>query len=213
MIKSIRAAVLISVLVLLASCSGKVRYTLSQELTTARPYTVAVLPVIWVAEETDYAGGIKRLMRTMSLERLRALNYGTVSIEEVDKHSLIAEKIIPKVGNSTFVALRPEEAAKLLDVDTILYIKLTEWDEDRFVTYVSLKMAATFELYSATGNLLWQAEYSTSESDIRLDKESMELAVIRTYEPRIQRFVDAVFSTLPRNAPRLKKERYFDWLP
>jgi hypothetical protein len=42
----------------------------------------------------------------------------------------------------------------------------------------------------------------------------MELAVQKIYEPRIQRFVDAVFTTLPPGEAKAgQRKTYFQWLP
>ena len=51
-------------------------------------------------------------------------------------------------------------------------------------------------------------------ADLGLDSRPMELAVHQAFEPRIQRFVDAVFSTLPpREAEESQRKTYFQWLP
>jgi len=190
----------------LGGCGYKVNYALTPEFSTIRPGLVAVAPVIWEAEAAPEAGDVKWLFRAMSTERLTSLNYRALSIKEVDER-------VRKAGAGKVAGAGPAEAARLLGADAVIYIRVTGWDVDKFLTYASLSFSAAFEMYSATGARLWAADYSTTESDIRLDTESMELAVLQTYEPRLQRFVDAVFATLPPSEPAVKKERYFDWLP
>ena len=68
----------------------------------------------------------------------------------------------------------------------------------------------------ATGERVWRAEFDTGDSDMGLERELLELGVIKAYEPAIQRVIDAVFSTIPENkvSARGKPERaYYDWLP
>ncbi|MFQ5464579.1 MAG: hypothetical protein ACE5EI_01490 [Thermodesulfobacteriota bacterium] len=205
-----RATLLIaSALVLLAAlggCGYKVNYALTPEFSTIRPGLVAVAPVVWETDAAPEAGDVKWLFRAMSTERLTSLNYRALSIKEVDQR-------VRKAGARKVAEAAPADAARLLGVDAVLYIRVTGWDVDKFLTYASLSFSAAFELYSATGARVWTAEYSTRESDIRLDTETMELAVLQTYEPRLQRFVDAIFATLPPSEPTVTRERYFDWLP
>lgn len=189
---------------LLSGCAPRVEYAVDREFTVVRPKTVAIAPVKWSAEATGDSPGIAGYFRAMSAERLKRLNYAVAPIDEVDR---------VYAADTGLAGAAPDEAARALGVDTVLYIEVTEWDADMFLTYASLSIKAGFDLYSATGAKLWSASYGTSEADFALDRESVELAVLKIYEPRVQRFVDAVFSTLPPNEARVEKRRYFDWLP
>jgi hypothetical protein len=142
----------------------------------------------------------------MALARLKSLNYAVLDLEEVDEKYL-------KLGSGRFKEMNPGEVSRFFGADAVLYTRITKWEEKLLVAYASLEIGAGFELYSADGTMLWKAHYSTSESDIKFDRTSMELAVIKVYEPRIQRVVNAVFSTLPPGLKRKEEKRFFDWLP
>lgn len=190
----------------LAGCSNAVKYTVSEQYGRTRPYTIAVMPVI--REDAAEEGGaeVSRLFRTMSAERLKNMNYGVATLEDVDGKVL-------KQGANRSALKTPRETAAELGADAVLYIYITDWDTRLFVTYASLRFKARFELYSKDGAKLWQASHGWGDADLRLDRNSLELAVIKAYEPQVQRFVDLVFATLPPGEPPKDNERYFDWLP
>ncbi|MBI5344513.1 MAG: hypothetical protein HZB83_04130 [Deltaproteobacteria bacterium] len=190
----------------LAGCSNAVKYTLSGQYARARPHSVAVMPVKGADSMADGKREVSYLFRTMAVERLKAMNYNAVPLEEVDVRIL-------KSGRDQFAGKTPKEIAGELDVDSILYIHITEWDSRLFVTYASMKFKARFELYGRDGARLWQADHSWGDADLRLDRASLELAVIKAYEPQVQRFIDLVFATLPKGETRQEEKRYFDWLP
>jgi hypothetical protein len=177
-------------------------YTISEDYGSLSPRTVVILPVGGDVEDAN----VKRLFRTMAFKRLKSLNYGVLDLEEVDEEYL-------KVGSGRFKDMEPGEVSRFFGADGVLYTRITKWKEKLLLTYASLEIGAGFELYSANGTMLWEAAYTTKESEIKFDKGSMELAVINVYEPRIQRVVDAIFSTLPPGLSRKEEKRFFDWLP
>ncbi len=197
------AGLLILVLVL-AGCGSPIQYVVSDQYSRIRPRAVAVLPVEWGAEVNAETEGISLLLRTMASEKLRSMNYGTIPLEETNA----------KVGK-TLTGKDPVELSRLLNADAVLYIGVDEWKKTEFVTYASLNVKTRFELYSSRGTRLWAAEYHDRDMDLRLDTSSMEFAVIKAYEPKMQRLVDSSFATLPQGtvATRDKKETYFQWLP
>jgi hypothetical protein len=199
-------AVLLTVLVI--GCAAKVETSLSTEFNVIPIRDVAVLQVVWPEgrTETPAEPEIASLFRAMTVERLETLNYGVVPLDVVDER-------IAGFGEAEILPAAPDEAARLAGADAVLYIRIERWDVDDLLTYTSLEMEATFELYSGTGLMLWQASYSTSEADLGLDEETIRLAVVDTYEPRVQRFVDAVMATLPRSSHVSPPRRFFDWLP
>lgn len=200
----LKTVVLLLAVIVLAGCAGKVRYDLNTDFESAAPRTVAVLPVDWQTSGGEDQARVGRLFREMSVEKLREMNYSVVPVDKVDKgYAPLAD------GDKT-----PGHAATALGTDAVLSISVTDWDESTFFSYASLKLGTRFELYSANGARLWSADYSTKESDATLfDSESVELGVIKAFEPRIQRVVDAVFSSLPRVEAEHREKRYFDWLP
>lgn len=189
----------------LAGCASAINYTLDPGYGKASPARIAVLPVI--IEGTVDAGDkdIGALFRAMSFERLREMNYSPVPLEEIDRR-------LGKEGRAADKG--PQDIARLLGADAALYIRVAGWNKGRLPAYASLKVEGTYELYSSDGRMLWSATHSTKESDLGLDSKAMEAGVLKAYEPRIQRFVDDVFSTLPhREARQSEKETFYQWLP
>jgi len=188
----------------LAGCSNAVTTTISDRYMTYQPRTIAVLPVVWTGESVKNKG-VSETFRLMSSAKLKELNYGVSDPGVVDA-------AYEKLGQSA-ASTAPEKLAAVTGSDAVLYIKIRQWDVSRFVTYASLTVEADYELYSASGERLWQARYSTRDADLRLDKKSLEYAIITAYEPKVQRFVDAVFTTLPGYSGRTQARTFFQWLP
>lgn len=183
-------------------CSSMPVSTLSGDYRSSSPRTVVVLPVGGAVEDAN----VRRLFRVMTFERLKSLNYAVFALEEVDEKYL-------KLGSERFKDMSPGEVSKFFGADAVLYTTITQWEEKTLVTYVSLEIGADFALYGADGRRLWDSAYSTKESDLKFDRTSTEVAVIKVYEPRVQRIVDAAFSTLPRGTVRKEDKKFFDWLP
>lgn len=189
----------------LTGCGPAIKHTVSPEYAQISPKRVVVLPIIWEQQAAPEADKISLLFRKMSSERLGLLNYSPVPLDEVDKAG---------TGPDWFVGKPVHEITDRLKADSVLFIRIKDWDKDNLLPYKSLNIEAAFELHSAVGKTLWKAEYSTSEADLGLDSRPMELAVQKAFEPRIQRFVDAVFSTLPPGeAEKSQRKTYFQWLP
>lgn len=195
---------LFMLLAFLSGCANAVRTTLSERYAANSPGTVAVVPVFWQADAEGKEVGYT--FRMMTVEKLKDLNYRVVPPAAVDDAYI-------KLGSSSMAGKSPAELAALLNADAVLFIRIKTWTVDRFVTYASLKVEAAYELYSATGERLWKAEYATRDADLRLDRKSMEYAIIKAYEPKVQRFVDAIFSTLPQAQARTNARSFFKWLP
>jgi hypothetical protein len=201
-----KTIVSIALFLALAGCGPAIKHSVAPEYAQISPKRVVVLPIVWEHTAAPEAGDISLLFRKMSSERLGLLNYSAVPLDEVDKAG---------AGQTDWFVGKPaDEIAARLQADSVLYIYMKEWDTDSLLPYKSLKIAAAFELHSAIGKVLWKAEYSTREADLRLDSRQLELAVQKVYEPRIQRFVDAVFTTLPpAEAQEGQRKTYFQWLP
>lgn len=189
---------------LLAGCGAAVQHTVSADYALISPKRVAVLPLVWEGKASPDAEEISLLFRKMAAEKLEMLHYSTVPLDEVNKAG----------GPGWFDRKPAHEVASRLNADSVLYIRVKDWDTDSFASYKSLKITAAFELHSAADKALWTAEFSTSEADVGLDSRPMELAVHKAYEPRVQRFIDAVFTTLPPGeAKESQRKTYFQWLP
>ncbi|MBZ0221312.1 MAG: hypothetical protein K8I01_12890 [Candidatus Methylomirabilis sp.] len=201
--KKLLTAILLALM--LGGCGPAVRHVITDGYAKAAPGKVAVLPVVWEEKAPGEAEDISRLFRAMSVEKLAGLKYLTVPLEEFEKGGLKADDWASRPTN---------EAAALLGADALLYIRVTDWDKDSFLPYASLSIEASFELRSAAGQLLWKADHRSRESDLNLDRAPMHLAMYKAYEPRVQKFVDAVFTTLPPGkAEERAKKTYFKWLP
>lgn len=199
---------LLSVVVLsavLAGCASAINYTLDPGYAKASPASIAVLPVV-IGEPVDAVDkDIGALFRAMSFGRLREMGYNPVPLDEIDRR-------LGKDGRAADKG--PQYVARLLGADAVLYIRVSRWDKGRLPAYASLKVEGSYELYASDGRRLWSASHSTKESDLGLDGKAMEAGVLKAYEPRIQRFVDDVFSTLPqREARQREKETFYQWLP
>lgn len=189
---------------LLFGCGAAVKHTVSGEYNQVSPKRIAVMPLIWEGRATTGREDISLLFRKMASQKLETLNYSTVSLEEVNKAG----------EPGWFSGKPPHEVANRLNADSVLYIRVTKWNVESLATYKALKIGAIFELHSAYGKLLWTAEFETSEADLGFDSQPMELAVHKAFEPRVQRFVDAVFTTLPAGeAKESQRKTYFQWLP
>jgi len=210
MIRSFFATLSIFALVVCAGCSNSVTHTLSENYAQSSPRGVAVLPVEWPASWAGFSAtedkAVSYLFRTMVYEKLKTKNFHPVALEVIDEAYL-------KGGKASLSGKGPKELAALFNADSVLFVKVTEWDKTTLGGYASLTIDASFEMHSSAGTPLWVAQYSTKESDLRLDAASVEYSVIKAFEPRIQRFVDAVFSTLPDSPSRQGQDGYFQWLP
>lgn len=185
----------------LFGCGTAVKHTVSNEYAQISPKKIAVMPLVWEDRAASGAEEISLLFRKMASEKLHELNYATVPLDEVNKAGLFSGKA-------------PHEVAGRLNADSVLIIRIVKWDDESLISYKALKIGAVFELHSAFGKLLWTAEFATTEADLGLDKEPMELAVHKAFEPRVQRFVDAVFTTLPPGEKnQSQRKTYFQWLP
>lgn len=202
-------------LLLMYGCGGSgVTFTVSDQYRMIRPYTVAVLPVEWTASTAAEGNAadkatdknVSYLFRTMVFEKLNSMSYKLITLETVDDLYL-------KSGRKATSARPVNEIADALGADAVMTIRVTGWDTGSLATFASLKVKAVTEMRSNKGDLLWTAEYETSESDAGLDSEPVEMAVVKAYEPRIQRFVDAIFSTLPQADVPSTETKFFEWLP
>lgn len=201
------AAAVAYILFALSACTHNVKFELVKNYQDVKPYVIAVLPVIWDSRPDLNDANVERaarLFREMSFERLKSMDYGLIRLEAID--GAYKEK-------SGFASAKTADVAKALNADAVLFIRVTDWDTSLFAAYSALKLKAVFELYSKDGTLLWQAKYKTKESDIRLERKPVELAVITAYEPRVQRFIDAVLATLPKGEPPSERRTFFEWLP
>jgi uncharacterized lipoprotein YajG len=188
-------------LLLLTGCGGSVKYSLSSGFSSHVARSVAVMPVVWDAGKVDGSVDIKKLFRGIAEENLVSRGYSVVRDEVVDA----------RLGE--FADKDPGDIATALGVDAVLFIHVEKWSTRTFANYAALKIRALYNLYSKNSATLWSAVYTTGESDMRFDMESLKLSIIEIYEPRIERLASSVFDTLPRFEGVKKEENLYDWLP
>lgn len=200
-----RLAAALTLITLLSGCAAGVTHTLYDEYGKSKPYTSAVLPVVWDGgpEDTKEAAAVAGLFRKMSLEKMSLMNYRMLPLDETDRRL---------VGAANADKLSKEEVAAL-KTDSALRVRIVKWNSSSLASYSALTVKALFSLYSKDGELLWEAAYATKESDLKLDAEPMELAILKAYEPRLQRFVDMALATLPVAKEPEGSETFFQWLP
>ncbi|MBI5892894.1 MAG: DUF799 family lipoprotein [Deltaproteobacteria bacterium] len=196
---------------LLGGCGPSVSYNITKNYQNKIPKSIAVLPVRGEKAESD----ARHLFRVMAHEKLSQLNYNLLPLEAIDDKLTKAN-----INRKEFLEKPPAEMAKLLGVDAVVYVTITNWSTRFLLAYASIDMEARFDMYAAnTGERIWTAEYGHEESDTSIDKETLKIKITKIYEPMIQKVVDAAFSTLP-SFPEAKKnkqeegpkKKYFEWL-
>lgn len=197
-----RLRLIVIMLLALSGCAS-VDSSLSEKFADVKPYAIALMPIDWSGvrggEPKDIGKDVSVLFRNMAFDALKSKRYNPLPSRQADE---------PQAAAKT-----PADAAMASGADAAVVIRMNEWDVSEVLSYASLKIGATIEMHSKDGLLLWRVEYATKESDAGLDASTVEAGVIKTYEPRIQRFVDAAFSTLPQAALPDKRGRFFEWLP
>ena len=207
--KPLKLSTFILLFTVLTGCGGAVQYTLTPDYNEKMPRVIAVMPVGGDIGDKD----AHYLFRTMAYEKLIQAGYSPISLETVDDRLLRSGMRRGEFYNKT-----PKELASILDADSILYTTVTEWNPTVFLSYASMKIGAKLELYDgASGERLLESEFETKDSDMSLERNVVEFGVIKTYEPVIQRVIDAIFSAMPaanKIAARGKPQKnYYDWLP
>lgn len=196
---------------LLVGCAHPVKHKLYGEYSETSPRTIAVLPI--GGNIDSYR--VKRVFRRSTIERLESAGFEVMDPDEVD--DVFFKRLKNSPGDIT-----TRELAALLPTDAIIYVYVTDWDEDKVFGYASLRFGARFKILSRNGELLWKGRHSTKESDMGFDKKILKLGVFEAYEARVERLVDNVLSTLPavyvskdasgEDEDEEQKE-FFRWLP
>lgn len=191
-----------------SGCGSAVKYTLTADYKERMPNIIAVMPVSGDIGNKD----AHYLFRTLAHEKLIQMGYSPISLETVDDMLLRSGMKRDEFYNKT-----PKELALILGADAILYTTVTEWDTTLFLSYASMKIGANLELYDGvSGKKVWESEFKTKDSDMSLERNVVEFGVVKTYEPVIQRVIDAIFSTIPAGKMTAKgkpQKNYYDWLP
>lgn len=220
MTRTYRASGLFVLLFLVLSSYGctthNVRHTLSPAYGKAAPVSIVALPAAWKvapAAASDEEKRVGRIISDLVVERLKSRNYTMAAIDDASVKA--GEGLKGAVD-----ARKYAEIARAHKVDAIVATVITDWKKSSSVAgYVSLKFESDFIMVAANGELLWSAHSEAKESDlpvplsVRSDREAVEISVLKAYEAKLQRYVDAVFSTLPPMTTAAQRKTYFDWLP
>lgn len=207
----VKRLVTIFILLGIFGCGHAVPHKIAKDYKNKIPGTIAVLPVIGEKADSD----ARYLFRIMTQEKLHQLNYNLLPIDVVDEKITSAN-----IGKKEFLSKPPADMARLLNVDAVVYVTITDYDRDFLITYAALSIEARFDMYLGTaGDKIWTAKYKHKESDFGIDKNMLKIQMAKIYEPIIQRIIDASFSTLPVNPEKREtnkqgeeKKRYFEWL-
>lgn len=196
-------------LVFFSGCGSAAKYALAPDYKEKMPNIIAVMPVSGDIGDKD----AQYLFRTMAYEKLIQMGYSPIPLETVDDKLFRSGMKRGEFHNKT-----PKELASMLGADSVLYAVVTEWDATRFLGYASMTLGAKFELYNgATGQKNWESEFETKDSDVSLEGNVVEFAVVKAYEPTVQRIIDVIFSTIPAIDKITSKinpsKGYYDWLP
>lgn len=222
-------SILAAALLLTATgCANKAAYNISPSYYPLKPRSIAVMPVEWppgvmkLGWEDKGEGALKghseKISETFELiinRRLRSQGYSTLPVERSSVSFSGYSAPPPLESHIEASPIRSAEAkvlASSLGVDGIMFTTMADWDESTIYTYASFKVSALFELYSKEGTRLWRSSYKLSRRELNLDIEPAEYAVIKIFEPKLQRFVDSVFITLPEGDGEVKKREHFNWL-
>ncbi|MBI5048228.1 MAG: DUF799 family lipoprotein [Deltaproteobacteria bacterium] len=189
-------------------CSRAIKYTLAPDYNAKMPNVIAVLPVDGYEKNKD----ARYLLRIIAHDKLIRMGYSPIALEAVDDKLIRSGMRMDELRRKT-----PKELAGICGADSILYTTITKWNDTLFLSYAAQTIEAKFELYDgAGGERLWEAEFHAEDSDLSLETDVIELGVIKTYEPVIQRIIDAVFATIPDNkmiGRKSSNKTYYDWLP
>lgn len=178
---------LCAVLFFITGCFGNLSYKLYDQFEDISPNVIHVAPIEWnYKKDSDSKDEALILLDLLVREKLKSLGY------------VVSDSV---------------EGAEV-EFNT----KITKWKESLFLSYGALKISFAFEMTSLgdgspKDRLIWKAKFTSKDSDMRLDRDQMEMGIIKAFEPRIQRAVDTSFTTLPEAIFKVAEKKYFDWLP
>lgn len=188
-------------LLILSGCANRPDYKLSKEYKAIEPRTIVIMPTSGAKADIE----ARDLFRAAVLKKLAIKNYYVTPLTQIDNR-------FKRLGAEQTALLTPEEVCSLFKADAVLYPEITTWNKNLLLTYGSLRVGARFKLYAKNGSLLWKGSFKTREFDIRFDRDQVKLAIVKAYEPRIQRIVEAVFLTLPSRDFKQHEKEFFRWL-
>ena len=197
-------------------CSHPLKSNLAQDYSERAPLKIVILPLGFSdnALEAIEEGGGGDAEDEAKIAKIRQV------FDEVLRAKLayMGYTLSPLQGDGLdlFDKERIEDIAERSFVDGVMVITITKWKAKPGALRTYLKIAVEGKLYSKDAELLWQASYKMKESAVSLDKKSRNISVIETFEPSLERAIEALFVRLP-SLPAPEGgidggEKLFDWL-
>ena len=176
----------------------KTPHTLVPDYQSRIPLSIAVLPVQNETVDMDAPKAFRPKIFDAIIDK------GYLSPPTTGIDHILAQKDIKEAGQ--LGALTPQEIGICLDVDALLFSTVTSWSTKYLVVYSSINVGARFQLIDAkTGEQLWESKREVSEKRFGADEEQMmrnlTFAVLKRYEPYIDKVINSTLSTLP-NGPK-----------
>ena len=202
--RNLRYAILFLILSSLSlGCGPRVFHTVAPDYVERMPSSIAVLPVKNETVDLD----APEVFRLKLFNKILSKGYRSPPVEEID--SKLERQDIKEAGQLD--SMLPEEIGEYMNVDAVLYTTVTEWSTLYLVLYASIKVGARFEVIDTnTGEQLWESEHTVTQRKLAFDddsvKETLTFALLKQYEPFVEKVVDIAFSTLP-NGPRYNPVR------
>lgn len=190
------------VMFVLTSCGGTISHKLSNEYPPKDLTTVTVLPISGFADPAA-----KEVFRSMIRTALSDKNF-VVLLDSA------AEEVYLRLGKVKFYSLDPKDMALAIGADMVMFCKVYKMEVTDTAGYKALDISAGYKLFDNKGELLWESDHEIGDSGFGFDPELNELAVIEAYEPKVQRLVDASFTTLPSLPHNISESGgHYGWLP
>jgi hypothetical protein len=188
MSKSIRLVLLLTGLIFLAGCAGKIPHKLIADYGKKGTRLVAVLPV----RNLESDAGTASVLRVKLIEELYFKGYPKISPQLID------ERLATVSAGKGDGDLSPQLLGEMLNVDAVLYTTLKKGLTPVTLLYSPVAVDAEFELKSArTGESLWRVRYRAVHRNYGFSRKSLELKSSQVYEPVIQELLTRALETLP----------------
>jgi hypothetical protein len=188
MSKSFRLVLILTGLIFLVGCAGKIPHMLVADYGKKGTRLVAVLPV----RNLESDAGTASVLRAKLIEDLYFKGYPKVPPQLID------ERLATVPAGRGEGDLSPQLLGEMLKVDAVLYTTLRKGLMPVTLIYSPVVVDAEFELKNArTGESLWRVRYRAVHRNYGFSRKSLELKSCQVYEPVIQELLTRALETLP----------------
>jgi len=178
-------------ILLVVGCASKAPHALKKDFEKNTARVIAVLPV--ENRTSDFKA--PQLLRSKIFDELYFKGYAKLPLEVIDK------KLDPLYRNESKKetgVVAPQVVKELVDADAAMYCTLTEGKRAAGLFYAPVTVAASCELRSTqTGDVLWNAEYSSTSRNFDFMSKSLEMKSYEAFETVMEEVVNKVLETLP----------------